>query len=171
MDEVLKPCPFCGSPPMPDYCSTTDGPAYSFHCHAKDCPAWPNVQGETEAEAIAAWNTRADAAPTPKADEVEAVGFAMWKAEADRAAPNVGKNRAIENYRYDLDPTSRAKWDQIAQAAIAALDAARGDQVARLIAHMKTIEPDEETAGCPATWADFLQILEAEAEAWEPFNG
>jgi hypothetical protein len=60
-------------------------------------------------------------------NEVEAVGFAMWKAEADRAAPNVGKNRAIENYRYDLDPTSRAKWDQIAQAAIAALDAARGD--------------------------------------------
>jgi Lar family restriction alleviation protein len=59
MDEALKPCPFCGSPPMPDYCSTTDGPAYSFHCHAKDCPAWPNVQGETEAEAIAAWNTRA----------------------------------------------------------------------------------------------------------------
>ena len=66
-------------------------------------------------------------------DEVEAVGFAMWKAEADRAAPNVGKNRAIENYRYDLDPTSRAKWDQIAQAAIAALDAARGDQVARVV--------------------------------------
>ena len=65
-------------------------------------------------------------------DEVEAVGFAMWKAEADRAAPNVGKNRAIENYRYDLDPTSRAKWDQIAQAAIAALDAARGDQVAEV---------------------------------------
>ena len=104
-------------------------------------------------------------------NEVEAVGFAMWKAEADRAAQNVGKNRAIENYRYDLDPTSRAKWDQIAQAAIAALDAARGDQVARLIAHMKTIEPDEETAGCPATWADFIQILEGIAEAGEPFNG
>ena len=59
-------------------------------------------------------------------DEVEAVGFAMWKAEADRAAPNVGKNRTIENYRYDLDPIGRAKWDQIAQSAIAALDAARG---------------------------------------------
>ena len=104
-------------------------------------------------------------------DEVEAVGYAMWKADADRAAPNVGKNRAIENYRYDLDPISRAKWDQIAHAAIAALDAARGDQVARVVAHMKTIEPDEETAGCPATWADFIQILEGIAEAGEPFNG
>ena len=58
-----------------------------------------------------------------------------------------------------------------AQAAIAALDAARGDPVARLIAYMKTIEPDEETAGCPATWADFIQILEGIAEAGEPFNG
>lgn len=54
---------------------------------------------------------------------------------------------------------------------IAAIDAARGDPVARLIAHMKTIEPDEETAGCPATWADFIQILEGIAEAGEPFNG
>lgn len=49
-------------------------------------------------------------------------------------------------------------------------DAARGDPVARLIAHMKTIEPDEETAGCPATWADFIQILEGIAEAGEPFH-
>ena len=57
------------------------------------------------------------------------------------------------------------------RSAIAALDAARGDPVARLIAHMKTIEPDEETAGCPATWADFIQILEGIAEAGEPFNG
>ena len=58
-----------------------------------------------------------------------------------------------------------------AQAAIAALDAARGDRVARFVAHMKTRQPDEDVAECPATWGDFLQILEAEAEAWEPFNG
>lgn len=62
---VLAPCPFCGNDPVPDYCSSTDGPAYLFHCQAKDCPAWPNVQGETEAEAIAAWNTR----PAPKGIE------------------------------------------------------------------------------------------------------
>ncbi len=47
----------------------------------------------------------------------------------------------------------------------------RGDQVARFVAHMKTFQPDEDVAECPATWGDFLQILEVEAEAWEPFNG
>jgi len=57
-------------------------------------------------------------------------------------------------------PALSSMCHDFAQAAIAALDAARGDPVARLIAHMKTIEPDEETAGCPATWADFIQILE-----------
>ena len=61
--------------------------------------------------------------------------------------------------------------EPFARHRIAALDAARGDPVARLIAYMKTIEPDEETAGCPATWADFIQILEGIAEAGEPFNG
>lgn len=68
-------------------------------------------------------------------------------------------------------PALSSMCRDFAQAAIAALDAARGDPVARLIAHMKTIEPDEETAGCPATWADFIQILEGIAEAGEPFNG
>jgi hypothetical protein len=57
-DQESLPCPFCGCDPMPDYCSTNDGPAYLFHCQSKDCPAWPSAQGDTEAEAIAAWNTR-----------------------------------------------------------------------------------------------------------------
>ena len=61
-------------------------------------------------------------------------------------------------------------FDELARHRIAALEEARGDQVARLIAHMKTIEPDEETAGCPATWADFIQILEGIADAGEPFR-
>jgi hypothetical protein len=60
--------------------------------------------------------------------------------------------------------------DHIAQAAIAALDAVRGDQVARFVAHMKTRQPDEDVAECPATWGDFMQILEVEAEAWENGN-
>jgi len=85
-------------------------------------------------------------------DEVEAVAQAISEARTGNTL----------SYRHFVPE---------AQAAIAALDAARGDPVARLIAHMKTIEPDEETAGCPATWADFIQILEGIAEAGEPFNG
>ena len=124
MDEALKPCPFCGGEAVSrEYDERNPYEPFGLIiAHAEDCfLALHSSYDEYETR----WNTRADAAPTPKADEIQAVGFAMWKAEADRAAPNVGKNRAIENYRYDLDPTSRAKWDQIAQAAIAALDAAR----------------------------------------------
>ena len=68
-------------------------------------------------------------------------------------------------------PALSSMCHDFALVAIAALDAARSDPVARLIAHMKTIEPDEETAGCSATWADFIQILEGIAEVGEPFNG
>ena len=93
-------------------------------------------------------------------DEIQAVARAMCLAggfDPDEIMPNDGPR-----WGYYTDG---------AQAAIAAIDAARGDPVARLIAYMKTIEPDEETAGCPATWADFIQILEGIAEAGEPFNG
>lgn len=64
MDE-LKPCPFCGKAPTPDF-SVIDGEAaYHFHCQNAECPAWPNVSGETEADAITAWNTR-----SPVTDEM-----------------------------------------------------------------------------------------------------
>ena len=91
-------------------------------------------------------------------DEIQAVARAVH-----------GELSRIDAMKYLDMPDDTA--DRVAQAAIAALDAARGDPVARLIAYMKTIEPDEETAGCPATWADFIQILEGIAEAGEPFNG
>ena len=91
-------------------------------------------------------------------DEIQAVARAVH-----------GELSRIDVMKYLDMPDDTA--DRVAQAAIAALDAARGDPVARLIAYMKTIEPDEETAGCPATWADFIQILEGIAEAGEPFNG
>lgn len=74
MDE-LKPCPFCGKAPTPDF-SVIDGEAaYHFHCQNAECPAWPNVSGETEEDAITAWNTR-----PPVTDEmVELAARAMCK--------------------------------------------------------------------------------------------
>ena len=60
MTDELKPCPFCGGDATPDFSSIEGENAYHFHCQSKDCPAWPNVSGATESEAITAWNTRAD---------------------------------------------------------------------------------------------------------------
>jgi len=62
MSEELKPCPFCGGHPTPDYSAIIGEDKYHFHCQSADCPAWPNVSGDTEESAIAAWNTRADTA-------------------------------------------------------------------------------------------------------------
>ena len=162
MDEVLKPCPFCGG--EADYHSEKGptGEVYGWvgcnQCDAMSCYTDTRSMQPEETHPIDAWNTRADAAPTPKADEVEAVARAVH-----------GELSRIDVMKYLDMPDDTA--DRVAQAAIAAIDAARGDPVARLIAYMKTIEPDEETAGCPATWADFIQILEGIAEAGEPFNG
>jgi hypothetical protein len=68
--EALLSCPFCGGDPITEFACTPDGDgAYFVHCQHEGCPAWPNSQGETEAEAISAWNTRATA---PLLDAIEA---------------------------------------------------------------------------------------------------
>lgn len=87
MTELL-PCPFCGGEAVPDYCSGPDGPVYFFHCQSKDCPAWPNVQGETEIEAIAAWNTRPQPAEAPASEWATAMSAATrWNASPAFSAP------------------------------------------------------------------------------------
>lgn len=50
----------------------------------------------------------------------EHVAFTMWKAEADRAAPNVGKNRTPEGFA-EAAEQERTKWLMLADAAIFAL--------------------------------------------------
>lgn len=110
MTELLA-CPFCGNDPMPDYCSSTDGPAYLFHCQATGCPAWPSAQGETEAEAIAAWNTRPSTkdATRPTASDVE----------VERVAMALCVNGA--GYEWHDNDLWREMWRRQARAAIAAL--------------------------------------------------
>jgi hypothetical protein len=48
---------------------------------------------------------------------VEQVAFAMWKAEAERAAPNVAKNRTLFGFQEELRET-RKKWIWLARAAM-----------------------------------------------------
>lgn len=53
-------------------------------------------------------------------DLVEAVAFAMWKEEADRAAPNVGKNRTPEGF-LDESEAVRSRWQGLAKVAVATI--------------------------------------------------
>lgn len=63
--EALKPCPFCGGEAM-----IGGGGDHNVMCLL--CPA--SVVGDTEAEAIAAWNTRAT--PSPSTDTLDAKAVA-----------------------------------------------------------------------------------------------
>lgn len=60
------------------------------------------------------------ARPAVGEDVVERVAFALWKAEAERAAPNVAKNRTPEAFA-DESAETREKWHLMARAAIAAI--------------------------------------------------
>jgi hypothetical protein len=75
---------------------------------------------------------------------VEAVGFAMWREEAMRAAPNVGKNRVMAGY-LDLLPDEKAAWDSLATAALAAMQA----QMAPLT---RAAQPDAEGGMYSPVW-------------------
>jgi Lar family restriction alleviation protein len=59
MTAELKPCPFCGgeASEVEDQGHST---AYNVGCFNGDCTIEPNTWADTKAEAIAAWNTRAD---------------------------------------------------------------------------------------------------------------
>ena len=50
-------------------------------------------------------------------DLKETVAFSMWKAEADRAAPNVGKNRTLEGFA-SASPAERDRWLGLAEVAV-----------------------------------------------------
>jgi hypothetical protein len=69
MTETLLPCPFCGGEATVGSMSA-DGPLgakYWAECMAVDCPVRPDGRGyDTEAEAIAGWNTRAAADPAAR---------------------------------------------------------------------------------------------------------
>jgi len=70
--EELKPCPFCGQPPLFGYRGKNAG-ANVIECQNNDCPCMPFTHALAHAEAIAAWNTRAalTRAPAPAEELVE----------------------------------------------------------------------------------------------------
>lgn len=54
----MKPCPFCGSPPLPVHRTSPESelPEHAVQCSGADCGAV--MLGTTADRAIARWNTR-----------------------------------------------------------------------------------------------------------------
>lgn len=70
-------------------------------------------------------------------DTRETVAFAMWKHEALRAAPNVGRKRTAEDFAGASD-AERSKWLGLADAAIAAIPTVQpSPDVAALVAEIE----------------------------------
>lgn len=59
MTAELKPCPFCGGEAS-EFKDRGHSTAYNVGCFNNYCTTEPNTWAGTKAEAIAAWNTRAD---------------------------------------------------------------------------------------------------------------
>jgi hypothetical protein len=57
-DKAL-PCPFCGEMPFLVPWHGGGPKKRNLMCQNEDCPVGPNICGDTETKAIAAWNTRA----------------------------------------------------------------------------------------------------------------
>ena len=96
----LKPCPFCGGNKTV-ICKTDygDGDAYAVSCRYHECHGAIFTLGygyfSTEAEAIAAWNTRAidpaairEAALREAAALAEALAVKWWAEYKDRLSPH-----------------------------------------------------------------------------------
>lgn len=51
------------------------------------------------------------------AERIERLAFTLWSVDADRAAPNVGRHRTLEQFAEEA-PATRNRWLCLAAAAI-----------------------------------------------------
>ena len=119
----LKPCPFCGGEAgIGEYDSDPDGPFYFVNC--TDCMASTNVLlgGQyrfTEAEAIAAWNTRATSS-APDVGELEDLVERL-----NNGVPAIGLHEDNNTELFDIEAADETMFE-----AAAILTALRGAQEA-----------------------------------------
>lgn len=83
----LKPCPFCGVRPHV-HDDASHSTAFFAGCYNDNCPVQPSAYGLSRAEAITAWNTRAqvDYAALP---EVQALIAGALQSIADKAKTEI----------------------------------------------------------------------------------
>ncbi len=117
----LLPCPFCGGEAGKIVDETRILGTFNL---IHRCPVIGplKIEHATQEAVITTWNTRA---PSQAQIDREHVAFSMWKAEADRAAPNVGKSRTPEGFAVAAKQ-ERYRWLMLADTAIEAIR--KGDQ-------------------------------------------
>ncbi|WP_158682215.1 hypothetical protein [Sphingopyxis sp. MG] len=74
---------------------------------------------------------------------------------------------ANSNYMDGLD---RGQCNFSAQEVMQIALAAIIETTERAAAYLSTIEPDEEAAGCPASWGDFVQIAQTSFRAGKHYG-
>lgn len=92
----LKPCPFCGVEAS-EFKDRGHSTAYNVGCFNGDCTIEPNTWADTKAEAIAAWNTRADLSQS-------AIAAALMRAYKE------GWSDGAANCHHDRNETSHEGW-------------------------------------------------------------
>ena len=99
--------------------------------------------------------------------DAEYIAFVLWKAEADRAAPNVGRNRTPEMFAEELE-TTRQKWFILSSAAIKAIRNQPHDRTAlnRIIAQTREKALRDAAAVCLAVSVDPLTQAGREHAPW-----
>ena len=91
---------------------------------------WRTV-AESNGQMAQSWQERAHAAEAALADargeiDVEYLAFRLWRHEAERAAPNVAKQRTLQTFA-DQSPETVQIWMGFASAAIRALKKGQTD--------------------------------------------
>ncbi|MGE5523422.1 MAG: Lar family restriction alleviation protein [Rhodospirillaceae bacterium] len=108
MSNELKPCPFCGAQPTIEPWHGGKPTKRMISCENDDCAVCPSVSGNTEREAVEAWNRRAS--PADPSDDP--VGYVI---HGCAAAVNVPLPPNTQLYAHPPRPLSELSEERIAE--------------------------------------------------------
>lgn len=73
----------------------------------------------------------------------------------------MGQAESIVNSKSVISIYAACEWDELSEDGKVWIAGIVRETLVRASASIAAIEPDEEAAGCPATWGDFVQIAQA----------